>query len=174
MIILLTAFFTSFITTLLIIRFKHLHEKFSGDHNLLGPQKIHMESVPRIGGISIAIGILAAILINLQSSITEPVKVILLLCSIPTFAIGLTEDLTKKIGVKTRLFFTALAAILFMFLLGTSITRLDIWGIDYLLGIPLVAMVFTVFAITGLANAYNIIDGFNGLSSMVGIITLLG
>jgi UDP-N-acetylmuramyl pentapeptide phosphotransferase/UDP-N-acetylglucosamine-1-phosphate transferase len=35
-------------------------------------------------------------------------------------------------------------------------------------------MVFTVFAITGLANAYNIIDGFNGLSSMVGIITLLG
>jgi UDP-GlcNAc:undecaprenyl-phosphate/decaprenyl-phosphate GlcNAc-1-phosphate transferase len=34
--------------------------------------------------------------------------------------------------------------------------------------------VFTVFAITGLSNAYNIIDGFNGLSSMVGIITLLG
>lgn len=26
---------------------------------------------------------------------------------------------------------------------------------------------------TGLANAYNIIDGFNGLASMVGIITLL-
>jgi UDP-N-acetylmuramyl pentapeptide phosphotransferase/UDP-N-acetylglucosamine-1-phosphate transferase len=34
-------------------------------------------------------------------------------------------------------------------------------------------MVFTVFAMTGLANAYNIIDGFNGLASMVGIITLL-
>jgi UDP-N-acetylmuramyl pentapeptide phosphotransferase/UDP-N-acetylglucosamine-1-phosphate transferase len=30
----------------------------------------------------------------------------------------------------------------------------------------------TVFAIVGLVNAYNIIDGLNGISSMVGIITL--
>jgi UDP-N-acetylmuramyl pentapeptide phosphotransferase/UDP-N-acetylglucosamine-1-phosphate transferase len=34
-------------------------------------------------------------------------------------------------------------------------------------------MVFTIFAICGLANAYNIIDGFNGLASMVSIITSL-
>jgi UDP-GlcNAc:undecaprenyl-phosphate GlcNAc-1-phosphate transferase len=174
MISLLTAFFASFITTLLIIRFKHLHGQFSGDHDLSGPQKFHAESVPRIGGISIAIGLLAATLINLQFSIAEPLKVILLLCAIPTFAIGLTEDLTKMIGVKTRLLFTALAAALVVFLLDATITRLDIWGIDYLLGIPLVAIMFTIFAITGLANAYNIIDGFNGLSSMVGIITLMG
>jgi UDP-N-acetylmuramyl pentapeptide phosphotransferase/UDP-N-acetylglucosamine-1-phosphate transferase len=174
MISLLTAFFASFITTLLIIRFKHLHGKFSGDHDLLGPQKFHAGSVPRIGGISIAIGILAAIMINLQSTGVMSLKVTLLLCAIPTFAIGLTEDLTKKIGVKTRLLFTALAAALAAHLLDASITRLDIWGIDYLLGIPFIAIVFTVFAITGLANAYNIIDGFNGLSSMVGIITLLG
>jgi UDP-N-acetylmuramyl pentapeptide phosphotransferase/UDP-N-acetylglucosamine-1-phosphate transferase len=174
MISLLTAFFASFITTLLIIRFKHLHGQFSGDHDLSGPQKFHTGSVPRIGGISIAIGILAAILISLQSSNANPLKVTLLLCTIPTFAIGLTEDLSKVIGVKTRLLFTALAAGLAVYLLDASITRLDIWGVDYLLGIPLVAIVFTVFAITGLANAYNIIDGFNGLSSMVGIITLLG
>jgi UDP-N-acetylmuramyl pentapeptide phosphotransferase/UDP-N-acetylglucosamine-1-phosphate transferase len=174
MISLLTAFFASFITTLLIIRFKHLHGQFSGDHDLSGPQKFHTGSVPRIGGISIAIGILAAILINLQFSNTMTLKVTIVLCAIPTFAIGLTEDLTKEIGVKTRLLFTALAAGLAVYLLDASITRLDIWGIDYLLGIPLVAIVFTVFAITGLANAYNIIDGFNGLSSMVGIITLMG
>jgi UDP-N-acetylmuramyl pentapeptide phosphotransferase/UDP-N-acetylglucosamine-1-phosphate transferase len=174
MIGLLTAFFASFITTLLIIRFKHLHGKFSGDHDLSGPQKIHSKSVPRIGGISIATGLLAATLINLQSSVTEPVKVTLLLCAIPTFAIGLTEDLTKKISVKTRMLFTALAALLVVYLLDASITRLDIWGLNYLISIPLVAIVFTAFSITGLANAYNIIDGFNGLSSMVGIITLLG
>jgi UDP-GlcNAc:undecaprenyl-phosphate/decaprenyl-phosphate GlcNAc-1-phosphate transferase len=157
-----------------IIRFKHLHGQFSGDHDLCGPQKFHAESVPRIGGISIAIGIFAAISINLQPSDIGSLKVILFLSAIPAFAIGLTEDLTKKIGVKIRLFFTALAALLALYLLDTSIIRLDIWGIDYLLGIPLVAIVFTMFAITGLSNAYNIIDGFNGLSSMVGIITLLG
>lgn len=174
MISLLTAFFASFFTTLLIIRFKHLHGKFSGDHDLLGPQKFHMGSVPRIGGISIAIGILAAILVGLQANGATSLKVTLLLCAIPTFAIGLTEDLTKKIGVKTRLLFTAFAAALAVHLLDASVTRLDIWGIDFLLGISFIAIMFTVFAITGLANAYNIIDGFNGLSSMVGIITLLG
>ena len=174
MISLLTAFFASFSTTLLIIRFKHLHSKFSGDHDLLGPQKFHTGSVPRIGGISIAIGLFAAILISLKSSDVLSLKVTLLLCAIPTFAIGLTEDLTKKIGVKTRLLFTALAATLAVYLLDAPITRLDIWGVDYMLSIPFIAIVFTVFAITGLANAYNIIDGFNGLSSMVGIITLLG
>ena len=174
MISLLAAFFASFFTTLLIIRFKHLHGKFSGDHDLLGPQKFHTGSVPRIGGISIAIGILAAILVGLQANGATSLKVTLLLCAIPTFAIGLTEDLTKKIGVKTRLLFTAFAAALVLYFLDISIIRLDIWGIDYLLSIPAIAIVFTVFAITGLANAYNIIDGFNGLSSMVGIITLLG
>jgi UDP-GlcNAc:undecaprenyl-phosphate/decaprenyl-phosphate GlcNAc-1-phosphate transferase len=174
MVSLLAAFFSSFIATLLIIRFKHLHGHFSGDSDLLGPQKFHTVSVPRIGGISIAIGILAAVLIALKSSDAVSLKVTLLLYAIPTFAIGLTEDLTKKVGVKTRLLFTAFAAALVVYSLEASITRLDIPGIDYLLSIPLIAIVFTVFAITGLANAYNIIDGFNGLSSMVGIITLLG
>ena len=77
-------------------------------------------------------------------------------------------------GVKTRLFFTAIAAAMAANYLGAQITRLDIPGIDSLFTLPGVAILFTVFAITGLSNAYNIIDGFNGLSSMVGIITLMG
>jgi UDP-GlcNAc:undecaprenyl-phosphate GlcNAc-1-phosphate transferase len=174
MISFLIAFFASFTSTLLIIRFKHLHGRFSGDNDLIGPQKIHTEVVPRIGGISIAIGVFLAVLINLQSANTSQLKVVLLLCAIPTFTIGLTEDLTKNISVKARLFFTALAALFAAHLLDASIERIDVWGIDNLLSIQLIAIIFTVFAVTGLANSYNIIDGFNGLSSMVGIITLLG
>jgi len=41
------------------------------------------------------------------------------------------------------------------------------------MAIPIISIFFTAFAITGLANAYNIIDGFNGLSSMIGMITLV-
>ena len=168
------AFFSSFIATILIIRFQHLHDRYSGDHNLSGPQKFHSGSTPRIGGISIAIGLFTAVIVRLQQQPVPTFEITLLLCVIPTFAIGLTEDLTKKISVRSRLFFTAIAASLAVYYLGIQITRLDIPGIDYVLGFPLVAFVFTVFAITGLSNAYNIIDGFNGLSSMVGIITLLG
>lgn len=171
---LLAAFFTSFITTLLIIRFEHLHKRFSADSDLSGPQKFHTASVPRIGGVSIAVGIFSATLLRIQTSPTNIFEITLLICAIPVFGIGLTEDLTKKIGVKTRLTFTAIAAAMASIYLGAQITRLDIPGIDYLFTIPGVAIIFTVFAITGLSNAYNIIDGFNGLSSMVGIITLMG
>jgi UDP-N-acetylmuramyl pentapeptide phosphotransferase/UDP-N-acetylglucosamine-1-phosphate transferase len=175
MLSLLTAFFTSFICSLVIIRSQHLHGHYSADSNLSGPQKFHKISVPRIGGISIATGIFVAALLQIQldDGVTSE-ALLLMMCAIPTFAIGLTEDLTKRISVKTRLTFTAIAALLACIYLGAQINRLDIPGIDYLLSIPVIAIIFTVFAITGLANAYNIIDGFNGLSSMVGIITLIG
>lgn len=171
---LLAAFFSSFIATLLIIRFEHLHRHLSADSDLTGPQKFHKTSVPRIGGLSIAIGIFAATLVRFHNNPTSTFELAFLVCAIPTFAIGLTEDLTKKVSVKTRLFFTAIAALLAVNYLGAQITHLDIPGIDYAFAIPGVAILFTIFAITGLANAYNIIDGFNGLSSMVGIIALLG
>lgn len=170
---LLAAFFSSFIATLLIIRYQHLHHRFSADSDLSGPQKFHKNIVPRIGGVSIAIGLALAISIkawNRPDAITE---LTLLLCAIPTFVIGLTEDLTKKISVRKRLFFTAISAGLAIYYLQAHITRLDIPIIDVALALPLCGIIFTIFAITGLANAYNIIDGFNGLASMVAIITLL-
>lgn len=170
---LIAAFLSSFVITLFIIRYKHLHLTFSGDSNLSGPQKFHKVAVPRIGGISIALGLLAAILIRTFSPGFNNQELLLFACAIPTFAIGLCEDLTKNISVRIRLFFTALSAFCVIQLLGIQVTSLGISFIDFLFVIPFFGIILTVFAITGLANAYNIIDGFNGLSSMVGIITLL-
>lgn len=170
---LLVAFFSSFIVTLLTIRFNHLHEHFSADSDLSGPQKFHTNIVPRIGGVSIAIGIFMATLFRLKNTPYPATEITLLISAIPTLAIGVTEDLTKKISVRLRLFFTAIAGTLLVYLVPVQITELDIPYVDLIFILPMVGTVFTVFAITGLANAYNIIDGFNGLASMVGIITLL-
>ena len=170
---LLAAFLFSFIATLLIIRFIHLHQHFSADSDFSGPQKFHTSAVPRIGGISIAVGLFVATLFKLKNPSSPPIEIILLVCAIPTFAIGLAEDLTKKVSVRLRLLFTAIAAALLVYLVPLQITRLDIPYIDLLFTLPIFGAVLTIFAITGLANAYNIIDGFNGLASMVGVITLL-
>jgi UDP-N-acetylmuramyl pentapeptide phosphotransferase/UDP-N-acetylglucosamine-1-phosphate transferase len=170
---LIAAFFTSFVITLLILRFKHLHQQFSADSDLSGPQKFHTLAVPRIGGISIASGLFAAILIKTFDLGLASSELILLVCAIPTFAIGLTEDLTKKISVRQRLLFTAISAACVIYLLGIQVSSLGIPIVDFLFAMPFFSIVFTMVAITGLANAYNIIDGFNGLASMVGIITLL-
>ena len=170
---LLVAFFSSFITTLLIIRFKHLHSHLSADFDLSGPQKFHKKSTPRIGGVAIAVGLFLAVLLRLKNLPEFTLEVILLICAIPTFAIGLTEDLTKIISVRIRLIFTSCSAALMVLYLNVYIVKLDIPFVDYLFTLSFVGVIFTIFAITGMANAYNIIDGFNGLSSMVGIITLL-
>lgn len=170
---LVAAFLTSFAITLLVIRFKHLHEGFSSDSDFSGPQKFHTKAVPRIGGISIAAGLFAAILIKTVDLRIPNIELILLLCAVPTFVIGLTEDLTKKISVRQRLLFTAISAVCVIYLLEVQVTSLGIPVLDFLFAIPFFGIAFTIIAITGLANAYNIIDGFNGLSSMVGIITSL-
>jgi UDP-N-acetylmuramyl pentapeptide phosphotransferase/UDP-N-acetylglucosamine-1-phosphate transferase len=94
-------------------------------------------------------------------------------CALPVFTIGLIEDLTKKVGVKTRLTVSTTSAFLGLYFLNILITKIQIPGLDWLLGISIIAIIFTVIAVTGLANAYNIIDGFNGLASMVAIISLL-
>lgn len=99
-------------------------------------------------------------------------RVILLPCSIPIFYIGLTGEITKQISVRTRLFYAVLC-IACPYLLHAKIAKLNIPGIDFLFSIPLLDLIVIIFTITGLANAHDIIDGFHGLSSIVGIITLL-
>jgi len=173
MLSILTSFFTSFLATILIIRTQKLHQGLSGDHDFDGPQKFHTTSVPRIGGLAIGLALFTSLAMNYQNNGNGNEKMLFLFCALPAFGIGLTEDITKKISIRTRLIFTAFGAALASIFLSAKITGLDIPGLDLMLYVPVISIVFTVFAITGLANAYNIIDGFNGLSSMVGIISLL-
>jgi UDP-N-acetylmuramyl pentapeptide phosphotransferase/UDP-N-acetylglucosamine-1-phosphate transferase len=172
MIPLLIAFISSFIANYLLIRYKHLHANYSSDWDTAGPQKFHSKIVPRIGGIGIFFGLFFAILIP-QTITTSEIRInLFLLCVIPVFFIGLSEDLTKKISINLRLFFTAASAIISIALIPLQITRFDLPILDLLFNIPFFGIIFTLFAITGLVNSFNIIDGLNGLASMSAIITL--
>ena len=55
------SFILSFVTTLLVVRFNYLHDHLTADHDLTGIQKFHVSPVPRIGGLSLIIGLLAAL-----------------------------------------------------------------------------------------------------------------
>ncbi len=167
------AFFSSFLTTIIILRTQSLHNAFSMDKDLKGPQKFHIKPVPRIGGIAICVAIFIATAISYVNNPNALKEILLFFCALPTFFIGLAEDLTKNISIRLRLIITATGALLATHLLNIYIDRLDIIGLDWLLTNLIISAIFTAFSITGLANAYNMIDGFNGLSSMVGIITLV-
>ena len=173
--LLVLAFLVSLVSTLVLIRYQHLHEKISSDHDLSGPQKFHTHAVPRIGGIGIYLALLiSALFANFVLKLDKGLLLLeLCACALPAFTIGLIEDLTKQVGVKTRLMLSLISAFLGLYFLNILITTIEVPGLDWLLGFYVIAIIFTVIAVTGLANAYNIIDGFNGLASMVAMISLL-
>ncbi|MEA9598539.1 glycosyltransferase [Polynucleobacter sp. AP-Sanab-80-C2] len=171
---LIFGFLSSLILTLALVRYSHLHSRFSDDNQLAGPQKFHVIPVPRIGGLGIFISLCIASFVRALQNLDDGFLLFTAIaCSFPAFAIGITEDISKKIRVLTRLFVVAIGALLAIYFLGIRITNLDMLFIDSAIALPVISIIFTCFAITGLANAYNIIDGFNGLASMVGIISLM-
>ena len=174
MLILFLAFGVSLVLTLLIIHSAKAHAHFSNDHDFSGPQKFHAAAVPRVGGIGILAGLAAAAaLLYFVDHGAGRAALRLVLCGLPTFAIGLAEDLTKKVSPRWRLLATAFSALLAVLWLDAAITRTAIVGLDWIVAFPVGAALVTMFVVTGVANSVNIIDGFNGLSSMVVVLILI-
>ncbi|QPF72747.1 glycosyl transferase [Roseateles sp. DAIF2] len=174
MLFLLIPFLVATIVTLLVVRSSTRHGHLSADHDLSGPQKFHARPVPRIGGVGIFAGLVGGVLLMwLQSHGQAKMGLLLLLCGLPAFAAGLIEDFTKKVSPAKRLLATAVSAALGGWVIGALITRTDIPGLDWLVATTVGAMLVTVFVVAGVANSVNIIDGFNGLSSMCVSLMLL-
>ena len=167
------SFFVAFTVTLLLVRFRRLHEKVTADYDLKGVQKFHARPVPRIGGTGIMAGMLATAAYLFLSGNPDASRFSqLLLVSLPAFLGGIVEDCTKKVPSLTRLFLTMLAATLGFFWLDAGIFRLDIPLVDTVILLSAISLPFTAIAVGGVANAINIIDGYNGLAGMVAIIML--
>lgn len=166
------AFVASALATLVVVRYQHLHGHFSADHNMDDVQKFHAVPVPRVGGVGVFGGALIALLLLMLSDEAR-LGLLLLLSGSVAFISGIIEDVTKMVGVKERLVATAISGLCGGFLLEAWVPRLGIFGLDHLIAIPMVSIVLTCIAVSGVANAYNIIDGYNGLAGVVSIIVFL-
>ncbi|MDA7760249.1 glycosyltransferase [Amylibacter sp.] len=163
-------FSVTFIISAIIVMSERLHGKFTFDLQY-GVQKTHIKPTPRVGGIAIITSIfIVCPIIDIQHM---PVFKIICLGSLPVFCVGLLEDITKKISVKTRFLAALLSGFLFIYISGYSITDAGISFLNLALAIPIFSILFTLFCISGLINSFNLIDGFNGLSSGTAIILLL-
>ena len=161
----------SFLACLTLVLTKRWHGAFTLD-DPQGIQKFHTDPTPRIGGISILLS-----LIVVWGKSTEEVRQFLtpmLFAGLPAFLFGLAEDITKKISVNSRLLATMGSGLLACWLTDYSLTRVDLWGADELLRWGALSLLFTAFAVGGVANAVNIIDGFNGLAGMTTMLAFIG
>jgi UDP-N-acetylmuramyl pentapeptide phosphotransferase/UDP-N-acetylglucosamine-1-phosphate transferase len=163
------ALLISFIACALIIRISRTRGGMSWDDDRLGGvQKFHAFAVPRVGGIAVALALAALGLWLFAGVPTLSVPFWLLLAGgAPALLTGLAEDVTKRVGVLTRLVATMVSGALAFFWLGAEVRRVDIPLLDGLLLYNAASLMLTSMAVGGLANAMNIIDGYNGLAAVV-------
>ena len=128
----------------------------------LGPQKIHTDPTPRIGGLGLIIAMFVQALF-LPDEVSHLVLLILL-AVLPVFLAGFAEDVTNAVSPRFRLLTSFIAGVGFCGLTGVWVTDVELSAANYFLSISAVGISFTVLAIAALSNAFNIIDGLNGLS----------
>ena len=144
-------------------------------------QSAHTGLIPRVGGLAIYLSVFG--LIPLLSFGFIPLSVVfdlntyeiswLILSAMPVFLIGFVEDLGYSMTPNKRLLASALSSLIALIIFKVWVSKLGIPGIDLLLTIAPVGIAFTIFATVGVVNAFNLIDGLNGLSSYVGISTAI-
>ena len=165
------ALLASFLLCIAVVLTKRWHGAFSMD-TTDGIQKFHFAPTPRIGGIPILLALVIAC--GKSSAEIQTLLAPILFAGMPAFLFGIAEDLTKQIGVIQRLLATMASGLLAWWITDYSLSRLDIWGVDQLMPFTFFSVIFTAFAVGGVANAINIIDGFNGYASLTCTIAFTG
>lgn len=156
------------------MRYTHLHNRFTGDMDFNSPQKFHNTNISRVGGLALFLSILTAGVARFFLEDLGGTELLLLtIASIPAFFVGIAEDVTKRAGILIRLIGTACSALIAGYLFDGWITHTGFSFLDHIFQITLISILFTAFAICGISNAYNIIDGFNGLASVVALLSFI-
>lgn len=155
-----------------LARNAHRHRLSMDDE--AGPQKLHRTPTPRIGGVAVALGVLAGVCTEQALAGAVSTAWIFLACVMPGLIWGLIEDFSKRGAVLVRLVLTGVSAMLGFVLLDARITEVGLPLVDSLLAVPAFSFAFTVLAVAGAGHAMNIIDGLNGLAGMNALLASAG
>ena len=147
----------------------------SGDINLRQtPQTLHQKSISRFGGVAVIISMSMVLFMagyGWSNSIYFQVGIL----SLPAFLIGFLDDLKVNIKPMVRLIFLLPVPIIYFYYFDLKIINLDLGVLDNFLEFELLALLFICFAIIGMINAFNLIDGINGqlVSYLISILLAL-
>jgi UDP-GlcNAc:undecaprenyl-phosphate GlcNAc-1-phosphate transferase len=125
-------------------------------------RKVHSSPTLRTGGILIFFGFIVGVLLLKVHFHLDFLSIIFFATFI--FAMGLIDD-KYKLNAKTRLILQGVIACLCILTADAVLKHLGLFALPVFIRIP-----FTIFAVVGVINAFNIIDGLNGLASGLGII----
>ncbi|HCT22799.1 MAG TPA: undecaprenyl/decaprenyl-phosphate alpha-N-acetylglucosaminyl 1-phosphate transferase, partial [Chitinophagaceae bacterium] len=140
-------------------------------YDLPGDRKVHSAPVPSLGGLGIFVGFMLGVLLFTNAQDVFSVFQYFIACFIVIFFFGIKDDILMLSPMKKFMGQMAVVAIL-MFKANMLITNmygfLNITYID-----PAVSYLLTGFTILVVMNAYNLIDGVDGLAGSLSVITCL-
>lgn len=146
-----------------VARSRHLYDDLG---NL---RKVHNPGIPRLGGVAIFISFTITLLLALAgpNQAALPLNYILTAC-IMLFAIGLKDDLAGM-GHRSKLLIEFIAAAILVIpgdiRLHNLQNVLGIYELDYF-----TSVVLSIMVIIFIINAFNLIDGIDGLAATTGIL----
>jgi UDP-GlcNAc:undecaprenyl-phosphate/decaprenyl-phosphate GlcNAc-1-phosphate transferase len=164
-----TAFLVAFSTIPIVIRvFRGLNILDTPDE-----RKVHLVSTPSFGGIGIYLGFAIALLFWVPLLELGQVK-FFLLATFFMFLLGLRDDISS-LKALDKLTIQVFAALLVVFMADIRLEGFyGLFGLHIMpAGLP---EFLTLFVIVGLTNAFNLIDGIDGLAGSLAVIvcTLMG
>ena len=164
----LVAAFGSGVLTPLLRRFC---ERYGLLDASLDHRRIHQKAVPRLGGVAIFIPIAVALssLVLVHNLLTQTLRTELkpilsvMICGLLVLLIGVYDDLR---GANATIKFVSLGCVTTLFYaLGGRIEGLSIPLVGQVTLHPIVGFALTLLWVVGITNAFNLIDGVDGLAT---------
>ena len=130
---------------------------------------IHAHNIPVIGGIVMYISIVASAAIFLH--LPEQFLSVCLITGL-VILLGIVDD-KYSIPPLFKLLFQLLTALAIASIADISVLYLGSWGDTYI-KLNLLSVPFTVLGIVAFCNAYNMLDGIDGLTASIALIAIFG
>ena len=168
--VLILGFITSFIITFLaipaIITVANVRKLFDQPND----RSAHGTPTPSLGGIGIFGGVICGIILWTPSLYFEQLQYIIA-AIILLFLVGTRDDLVPIPPFK-KLLVQVLATLILVYKAGIVID--DCWGLLGIYHLPdIAAFFFSLVAIVGIINAFNLTDGIDGLAGSIGLVCSL-
>lgn len=162
------------VVTLAILRLPNLHRWFSRGATTASPHHDHSVDLPRIGGVAILCGFLCGLahLLAVRGEAPDRAVLAVVAALLPIAGCGIAEDLTRRVGAGQRLCWMFAAALCVSGSGMLVLQRTDVPPLDALLAVTPIAVLFTAFACVGAANAFNLVDGLDGMLGGIAMLTL--
>lgn len=134
-------------------------------------RKLHKEPIPSLGGLGMFIGLIFSILLTVNFSSEAPEFQYYIAALLMIFFLGIKDDIIIISPVK-KFIGQMIAAVILVYKAKLVITNMDgLFGI-YELNTAC-SYLLTIFALVVIINAFNLIDGVDGLAGSLGLISSL-